>query len=115
MEQKPVSLLKSSLTSGVYLGIVLILVSVILYVAGLSFASWAQYVSYPVLIIGAAWAQISYKKALGGEMTYKCGEKPGKGWYVCIACGEDLYLDQDTDTLPPCAKCEKCEFRKKIT
>jgi len=45
-------------------------------------------------------------------MLYKCGEKPGKGRYVCINCGEDLYLDDSTDTLPPCAKCNKCKFKK---
>ena len=45
-------------------------------------------------------------------MSYHCGEKPGKGRYVCLNCGEDLYLDDNTDTLPPCAKCEKCDFRK---
>lgn len=25
---------------------------------------------------------------------------------------EDLKLDDNTDTLPPCAKCKKCEFKK---
>jgi len=39
------------------------------------------------------------------RMAYKCGEKPGKGRYICTTCWEDLYLDDDTDTLPPCAKC----------
>ncbi len=47
-------------------------------------------------------------------MIYKCGEKPGAGRYVCTneVCGEDLYLDDDTDTLPPCAICEGCEFKR---
>jgi len=45
-------------------------------------------------------------------MAFKCGQKPGSGRYVCINCGEDLNLDDDTDPLPPCAKCEKCEFEK---
>jgi len=44
-------------------------------------------------------------------MAYKCGQKPGKGRYVCLNCGEDLILDDNTDTLPPC-KCSKCLFRK---
>ena len=43
MEQKPASLWKSSLISGLYLGIVLILLSVIFYVAGLTFETWVQY------------------------------------------------------------------------
>lgn len=45
-------------------------------------------------------------------MTYKCGEKPGKGTYICKNCGEDEHLDQDTDKLAPCAKCHECEFTK---
>ena len=77
MEQKPASLWKSSLTSGLYLGIVLILFSVILYVAGLSFETWAQYLTYPILIAGAVYAQLSYRKSLGGEMTY--GQALGVG------------------------------------
>ncbi len=43
-------------------------------------------------------------------MSLKCGQKPGAGRYVCVNCGEDLFLDQDTDKLPPCAECKKCEF-----
>lgn len=45
-------------------------------------------------------------------MTYKCGEKPGKGTYICKNCGNDEHLDQDSDVLAPCAKCQKCEFTK---
>lgn len=82
MEQKPASLWKSSLTSGIYLGIVLILLSVILYVAGLTFETWVQYISYPVLIAGAVYAQLSYRKSLGGEMTY--GQALGVGLMAII-------------------------------
>lgn len=70
MEQKPASLMKTSLTSGIYIGVVLILVSVVLYVTGLMFETWAQYVSWPILIAGAIYAQLAYRKSLGGEMTY---------------------------------------------
>ena len=45
-------------------------------------------------------------------MTYKCGEKPGKGTYVCKNCGSKKELDDSTDTLAPCSKCNKCEFDK---
>lgn len=45
-------------------------------------------------------------------MAYVCGQKPGIGRYVCLNCGEDLYLNDNTDTLPPCAKCNKCQFRR---
>lgn len=77
MEQKPASLMKSTLTSGIYIGVVLILISVVLYVAGLMFETWAQYVSWPILIGGAIYAQLSYRKSLGGEMTY--GQALGAG------------------------------------
>ncbi len=77
MEQRPASLMKSTLTSGIYIGVVLILVSVVFYVAGLMFETWAQYVSWPILIGGTIYAQLSYRKSLGGEMTY--GQALGAG------------------------------------
>lgn len=45
-------------------------------------------------------------------MTYKCGDKPGKGTYICKKCGSGKVLDDSTDTLPPCSKCNNCEFDK---
>ncbi|WBL16858.1 zinc ribbon-containing protein [Sutcliffiella sp. NC1] len=42
----------------------------------------------------------------------KTGEKPGKGTYVCKKCGSSLYLDDHTDTLPPCPKCHNTDFRR---
>jgi hypothetical protein len=70
MEQNSTSVWKSALTSGVYLGIVFILTSVVFYVMGNPFSKVAQYLTYPIMIAGIALAQISYKKSLGGEMTY---------------------------------------------
>jgi DNA-directed RNA polymerase subunit RPC12/RpoP len=43
---------------------------------------------------------------------YKTGEKPGKGTYICTACGQRVVLDDNTDTLPPCPKCEATTYRK---
>lgn len=40
------------------------------------------------------------------------GEKPGKGLYQCLKCGEIIRLDDDTDTLPPCPKCYHTEYAK---
>ncbi|ALT69281.1 rubredoxin-like protein [Methanobrevibacter millerae] len=45
-------------------------------------------------------------------MTYKCGEKPGIGRYVCTNCGEDLHLDKSSKPLPPCSRCGKCTYEK---
>ena len=33
------------------------------------------------------------------------GEKPGIGTYVCTNCETSVTLDDDSDTLPPCPKC----------
>jgi len=38
------------------------------------------------------------------------GEKPGSGTYVCNSCGQEVVLDDSTDTLPPCPRCNKTEF-----
>lgn len=45
-------------------------------------------------------------------MTYTTGEKPGKGTYTCIKCGQRVVLDDKTDTLPPCPKCSNSKFKK---
>ncbi|MCW5872245.1 MAG: hypothetical protein KIS61_33650 [Candidatus Eremiobacteraeota bacterium] len=37
-------------------------------------------------------------------MAYNIGEKPGKGTYRCNN-GHTVTLNDDTDALPPCAKC----------
>lgn len=39
------------------------------------------------------------------------GEKPGKGIYTCRKCGQTVRLDDASDRLPPCPKCEGTEFR----
>ncbi|MSR92645.1 zinc ribbon-containing protein [Inconstantimicrobium porci] len=39
------------------------------------------------------------------------GEKPGIGTYTCTNCGEQVKLDDNTDTLPPCPVCHKTEYR----
>lgn len=82
MEQKPASLMKTSLTYGIYLGIATILVSVVLYVMGFTFERWAQYSTLPVTIIGIILAQLGYRKQLGDEMTY--GQALGVGLMTAI-------------------------------
>ncbi|AQX55918.1 zinc ribbon-containing protein [Priestia flexa] len=39
------------------------------------------------------------------------GEKPGKGLYQCKSCGQLVRLDDNSDRLPPCPRCEKTEYR----
>lgn len=38
------------------------------------------------------------------------GEKPGAGTYTCDNCGQVVVLDDNTDTLPPCPKCNGTEY-----
>lgn len=38
------------------------------------------------------------------------GEKPGTETYTCAKCGQVVVLDDNTDTLPPCPKCNGAEF-----
>lgn len=38
------------------------------------------------------------------------GERPGSGIYDCILCGESVFIDESTDTLPSCPKCGNFEF-----
>ena len=38
------------------------------------------------------------------------GEKPGRGTYKCKVCGITVTLDDITDTLPPCPKCNNTTF-----
>ncbi|WP_069875343.1 rubredoxin-like protein [Fusibacter sp. 3D3] len=45
-------------------------------------------------------------------MKYKTGEKPGKGSYTCTNCSTIVNLDDDSDRLPPCPKCNGVEYTK---
>lgn len=45
-------------------------------------------------------------------MTYKTGEKPGKGTYKCTSCSQLVVLDDTTDTLPPCPSCSETEYTR---
>ena len=42
----------------------------------------------------------------------RTGEKPGIGKYKCKKCGTIVRLDDSTDTLPPCPKCNNTDFKK---
>lgn len=46
------------------------------------------------------------------RVKYHCGEKPGVGTYVCTNDAFEVHLDDSTDKLPPCPKCENCEYEK---
>lgn len=46
--------------------------------------------------------------------VYDTGEKfaTKAGKYKCLRCGKVITLDEDTDRLPPCPKCNGTEFVK---
>jgi len=72
MEEKT-SIWKSGLTLGLYLAIVIVLYSVVLYVTGLGFNKFAGYASIVILIVGIIIIQLNYKKQQGGFLTYGQG------------------------------------------
>ena len=39
-------------------------------------------------------------------------EKPEKGTYHCMSCGQPVVIDDKTNTLPPCPKCGKTRYLK---
>jgi DNA-directed RNA polymerase subunit RPC12/RpoP len=39
------------------------------------------------------------------------GQKPGKGTYTCTKCGNTVTLNDNSDTLPPCKKCNGTNFK----
>jgi hypothetical protein len=70
MNEKP-TFWKSSLTSGVILGIVLIIYSVILYMLNLNMNKTLGYVNYVFIIGGLIWFTKSYRdNSLNGTMSY---------------------------------------------
>lgn len=40
------------------------------------------------------------------------GEKPGVGTYKCTRCGQLVHLDDNTDILPPCPKCDNTIYTR---
>lgn len=43
---------------------------------------------------------------------YDIGEKPGKGHYCCTKCHWRVYLDDNSDVLPPCGICGRNQRTK---
>jgi rubrerythrin len=46
----------------------------------------------------------------GGRSMAMTGDKPGKGTYTCSTCGEQVTLNDATDTLPPCPSCHGMKY-----
>lgn len=39
------------------------------------------------------------------------GEKPGIGMYFRVKCGQRIFLNDNSDRLPPCPNCHGTQFR----
>jgi predicted KAP-like P-loop ATPase len=44
--------------------------------------------------------------------TFRSGQKPGVGTYICINCNQKIMLDDIKDVLPPCPNCNGVNFTK---
>lgn len=85
MEQKS-TFWKTAALYGLYLGIVLTLFYVILYVAGQSQNRALAFISYPILAVGIVMAQINYRdRELDGYISY--GQAVGFGAALMLFVG----------------------------
>ena len=83
MEENVKGAFGPSVLRGVYLGVALILFSLILYLLGIDRESPVQYVSYLILIVGLAWSIFAFRnKDLGGFCTY--GKAFSAGFYTAL-------------------------------
>jgi hypothetical protein len=82
MEEKPRSVSMNALWFGVITGAVLILYSLLLFLAGMHTNKYLGWVGYVILIGGMVWGTLEYrKKYLGGFMPY------GKAFISCFMTG----------------------------
>lgn len=81
MEKKQTHLMYGSLT-----GLAIIIIMVILYVAGLAFKPWAQWVGYVPFLIGLILNAQAYSKANDNYVTY------GNVWGSCFKASAIITL-----------------------
>lgn len=71
MENQQYPMWKHSLMYGLYLGIVLIVLSLVFYILDLQGDTWTAYVSYAFILGGVILASVTYRdKYLNGFITY---------------------------------------------
>ena len=77
---------KHAITYGIYLGIALIILSLLFYVFDLYTENWTSYITYAVLLGGVVISAIFYRdKHLGGFITFK--QSFIVGFYTAIFAG----------------------------
>ena len=66
MEKK----ISSPVTVGIILSLILIVLSIVIYLAGLYTKTWANYVGLVILFAGIVWAIINHSKEKNGDVTF---------------------------------------------
>jgi hypothetical protein len=86
MENQNYPAWKHAITYGIYLGIALIIMSLLFYVFDLYTANWTSYITYAVLLGGIVVSAIYYRdKHLGGYITFK--QSFLVGFYTALFAG----------------------------
>ena len=82
MEEKKRTPSMNALTYGIIAGVVMIVYSLLLFIANLYMNNWLRYVGYILLIAIMAWGTLDYrKKYMNGFMTY------GQAFNSCFMIG----------------------------
>lgn len=84
MESKGNTMLKSSMTSGLILGIALVVFSLVIYIMGIIKPPfWVSLLNYVIIIGGIVWGTKKYRdEDLGGEIAYS--KALGFGILICV-------------------------------
>jgi len=86
MEENKTSLMKQAMTFGAIIGLALVVYSILLYIAGLTFSKRLGFIQYIVLFIGIYWGSRNYRdKALDGFIKY--GRALSLGVWISIFVG----------------------------
>lgn len=70
MEEHSPSNVKVALTNGIFLGVVLIVFSLIMWIIGVPREHWLQYLSFIIMLAGVVVALKNYREKCGGLITY---------------------------------------------
>ena len=83
---KSCTFMSNSIKYGLFTGVVIVLLSLLLYVMNLNGASWAQYISLLVLLAGIIMGTLSFRdKCNGGYISY--GRSLGSGVLISLMVG----------------------------
>lgn len=95
MEEKQKSAFMPSLMPGIYLGFVLIIFSLLLFLLDVGRESYINYFSYIIMALGLYWSTTSFRdKQLGGYIEYGKAFSAGfyTGLFASVLTGIFLYV-----------------------